>query len=175
MSFWWLILMFGTDWDMFEFDTVGLLGSIFHCHIYEDFVSKWADLSVCKAFIRDLLIKALQMLKSAHFDTKASQIWQWKIDPSNPTVSKMVQTCPNRSQTSKLFIRNTFWTSISNIRTTLKKYSHRSPLKKFLFSQHRGQRMRVTFLKYSWRKNLKKYISEKVWWLWNKCKYIFSA
>ena len=118
----------GHVWTIF--DTVGLLGSIFHCHICEDFVSKWADLSVCKAFISKSLIKTLQTLKSAHFDTKSSQIWQWKIDPSNPTVSKMVQTCPNRSQTSKLIIRNTFWTSISDIRITLKKYPH-PPLKKF--------------------------------------------
>ena len=102
-------------------DTVGLLGSIFHCHVCEDFVSKWADLSVCKAFISKSLIKALQTLKSAHFDTKSSQIWQWKIDPSTPTVSIMVQTCPNRSQTSKLIIRNTFWTSINLIKVTLKK------------------------------------------------------
>ena len=119
----------GHVWTIF--DTVGLLGSIFHCHICEDFVSKWADLSVCKAFIRDLLIKALQTLKSAHFDTKSSQIWQWKIDPSSPTVSKMVQTCPNRSQTSKLIIRNTFRTSIRDIRITFEKSPQTPSLKKF--------------------------------------------
>ena len=112
------------------FDTVGFLGSIFHCHICEDFVSKWADLSVCKAFISKSLIKALQTLKSAHFDTKSSQICQWKIAFHNPTVSKMVRTCPNRSQTSKLIIRNTFWTPISDIRITLKKAAQSPPLKK---------------------------------------------
>ena len=60
------------------------------------------------------LIKALQTLRCADFDTKSSQICQWKIDFHNPTVSKMVRTCLNRSQTSKLIIRNTFWTSISD-------------------------------------------------------------
>ena len=109
----------GHVWTIF--DTVGLLGSIFHCHICEDFVSKWADLSVCKAFISKSLIKGLQTLKSAHFDTESSQVWQWKIDPHNPTVSKMVWTCPNRSQISKLIIGNTFWNSISDIRITFKK------------------------------------------------------
>ena len=118
----------GHVWTIF--DTVELLGSIFHCHICEDFVSKWADLSVCKAFIRDLLIKALQTLKFAHFDTKSSQIWQWKIDPSNPTMSKMVQTCPNWSQTSKLIIRNTFRTSIRDIRITFEKAPQTPSLKK---------------------------------------------
>ena len=108
-------------------DTVGLLGSIFHCHICEDFVSKWADLSVCKAFISKSLIKGLQTLKSAHFDTESSQVWQWKIDPHNPTVSKMVWTCPNRSQTSKLIIGNTFWNSISDIRITFKKLPQPPP------------------------------------------------
>ena len=120
----------GHVWTIF--DTVGLLGSIFHCHICEDFVSKWADLSVFKAFIRDLLIKALNTLKSAHFDIKSLQMWQWKIDPSDATVSKMVQTCPNRSQTSKLIVRNTFWTSISDIRITFKKCLQPHPLKKSL-------------------------------------------
>ena len=110
-------------WDRLEhvqtiFETVGLWGSIFHC------------LSVCKTFIRELLIKALQTLKSSHFDTKSSQIWQWKIDPSNPVVSKMVQTCPNRSQTSKLIIRNTFRTSISDIRITFEKPPQPPSLKK---------------------------------------------
>ena len=33
----------------------------------------------------------------------------------------MVQVCPNKSQTSKLIIRNTVWTSIRDIRITLKK------------------------------------------------------
>ena len=56
------------------FKTVGLRGSIFHCHICEILMSKGADFSVCKAFINKLLIKALQTLKSAHFDTKTSQI-----------------------------------------------------------------------------------------------------
>ena len=103
------------------FDTVGLWGSIFLCHIYVDCVSNCADLSVCKAFIRELLIKASQTLKSAHFDAKSSQIWQWKIDPHNPTVSRMVRTCPNRSQTSKLIIGNTFWISITCTEVTSKK------------------------------------------------------
>ena len=67
------------------------------------------------------------MLKSAHFHTKSSQICQWKIDFHNPTISKMVQTSPNRSQTSKLIIRNTFWTSKSHIRVTLKKGTQNSP------------------------------------------------
>ena len=59
------------------FDIVGLWGSIFHCNTYEDSMSKWADWSVYKHFIRKLLIKALQTLKSAHFHTKSSQICQW--------------------------------------------------------------------------------------------------
>ena len=90
MCFRWLILMFGTDWN----------------------------------------IKGLQTLKSAHFDTESSQVWQWKIDPHNPTVSKMVWTCPNRSQTSKLIIGNTFWNSISDTRITLKKDHQPPSLKK---------------------------------------------
>ena len=110
----------GHVWTIF--DTVGLLGSIFHCHICEDFVSKWADLSVCKPFISNSLIKGLKTLKSEHVDTESSQVWQWKIDPHNPTVSKMVWTCPNRSQTSKLIIGNTFWNSISDIRINFKKF-----------------------------------------------------
>ena len=111
-------------------DTVGLWGSIFHCHIYVDCVSNCADLSVCKAFIRELLIKASQTLKSAHFDAKSSQIWQWKIDPHNPTVSRMVRTCPNRSQTSKLIFRITFWTSITCTEVASKKLLGTPPLKK---------------------------------------------
>ena len=95
------------------FDTAGLLELIFHCHICENFVSKWAYWSVCKAFRSKSLTKALQTLKSAHFDTKSSQIWPWKIDYNSPTVSKMAQTCPNRSQTSKSIIRNIFWSSIT--------------------------------------------------------------
>ena len=77
-----LFLMINFDvWDRLGqirtiLDTVGLCGSIFHCHIYVDCVSNCADLSVCKAFIRELLIKASQTLKSAHFDAKSSQIWQ---------------------------------------------------------------------------------------------------
>ena len=112
----------GHVWTIF--DIVGLWKSIFHWQIYEDFVWKWADLSVCKDFISDSLIKALKTLKSAHFDTNSSQICEWKIDFHNQTMSKMVQTCPNRSQTSKLIIRNIFWNSISDIRITLKKAAH---------------------------------------------------
>ena len=112
------------------FDTVGLWRSIFHCHTYEDSVSKWADLSVCKAFISNSLIKGLQTLKSDHFDTESSQVWQWKIDPHNPTVSKMVWTCPNRSQTSKLIIGNTFWNSINDIRIFFRKIPQTPSLKK---------------------------------------------
>ena len=112
------------------FDIVGLWKSIFHWQICEDFVWKWADLSVCKDFISDSLIKALKTLKSAHFDTNSSQICEWKIDFHNQTMSKMVQTCPNRSQTSKLIIRNTFWTSVSDIRITLKKGAETPSLKK---------------------------------------------
>ena len=63
----------------------------------------------------------LKKFPYAHFHTKSSQICQWKIDFHNPTMSKMVQTSPNRSQTSKLIIRNIFWTSKSHIRITLKK------------------------------------------------------
>ena len=37
------------------FDAVGLLGSIFQWHIYEDFASKWAHLSVFKAFISNFI------------------------------------------------------------------------------------------------------------------------
>ena len=107
------------------------LGSIFHCHTCEDSMSKWADLSVCKAFISNSLINGLQTLKSEHFDTESSQVWQWKIDPHNPTVSKMVWTCPNRSQTSKLIIGNTFWTSVSDMTTTFKKLPQPFPLKTF--------------------------------------------
>ena len=110
------------------FVTVGLWESTFPCYICESFVWKWANFSVFKAFISKLLVKALKTLKFAHSDTKSSQIWQWKIDPSSPTVSKMVPTCPNRSQTSKLIITNTFWTSISDIRITLKMLT---PLKKY--------------------------------------------
>ena len=122
-----LFLMIDLDvWDRLGhvwaiFDTVGLLESIFHGHICEDFVSKWADLSVCKAFVRDLLVKALQTLQYAHFDTKSSQIWQWKINSNNPAVSKMAQTYPHRSQTSKLIIRNRFWTSITCTEVASKK------------------------------------------------------
>ena len=76
------------------FKTVGLRGSIFHCHICEILVSKWADFSVCNAFISKLLIKALQKLRSAHFDTKILQIWQWKIDPHSPTVLKWLKHAP---------------------------------------------------------------------------------
>ena len=47
----------------------------------------WADLRFCKALISNYLIEALQTLKSAHFDTQSLQIWQWKIDSHNPTVS----------------------------------------------------------------------------------------
>ena len=112
------------------FDTAELLEVIFHCHMCEEFVSKWAELSVCKAFVRDLLVKALQTLQYAHFDTKSSQIWQWKINSNNPAVSKMAQTYPHRSQTSKLIIGNTFWNSISDIRITFEKIPH-PPLKKF--------------------------------------------
>ena len=111
------------------FDTVGSWGSMFHCHNYEDFVSKWAYLSVCKDFISNSLMKGLQTPKSDHFDTESSQVWQWKIDPHNPTVSKMVWTCPNRSQTSKLIIGNTFWNSISDIRITFKKLPQTLSLK----------------------------------------------
>ena len=120
----------GHVWTIF--DIVGLWKLIFHWRICEEFVSKWADLSVYKAFIRELLIKALQTLKSAHFDTESSQVWQWKIDPHNPTVSKMVWTCPNRSQTSKLIIGNTFWNSIDNIRITFKKAPQPLSLKKII-------------------------------------------
>ena len=88
------------------------------------FAWKWADLIVFKAFISNSFTKALKMLKSAHFHAKSSQICQWKIDFDNPTMSKMVQTSPNRSQTSKLIIRNTFWTSRSHIRFALKKAPH---------------------------------------------------
>ena len=112
------------------FDTVGLLGLIFHCHTCEDSVSKWADLSVCKPSRRELLISASQTLKSANFDTESSQIWQWKIDPHNQTTSKMVWTCPNRSPTSKLIIGNTFWNSISDIRIIFKNFLD-PPLQKF--------------------------------------------
>ena len=59
----------GHVWTIY--DTVGLLGSIFHCHICEDFVSKWADLSVCKAFISNSLTKGLQTLKYAHFERES--------------------------------------------------------------------------------------------------------
>ena len=115
-------------WTIFK--TVALRGSIFHCHICGVLVSKWADLRVCKAFISNLLIKALQTLKSAHFDTKTSQIWQWKIDPRSATVLKMVQTCPNRSETSRLIIGNISWASINDIRITLKKDPQTPHLKK---------------------------------------------
>ena len=70
------------------FDTVGLWGSIFHCHICEDSVSKWADLSVCKPFIRELLIKGLQTLKSEHFDTESSQVTLGRKVPHTPKFSK---------------------------------------------------------------------------------------
>ena len=118
----------GHVWTIF--DTVTSLGSIFHCHICKNFLSKWADFTVFKGFIRDLLIKVLKTLKSAHFDTKFQQIWQWKIDPSDVTVSKMVQTCPNRSQTSKLIIRNRFWTSITCTEVASKKLLETPHLKK---------------------------------------------
>ena len=122
-------------WDRFRhvrtiFDTVGLWKSIFHWHICENFVSKSAHLSVGKAFISNAFIKTLQTLKSAHFDTKSSQICQWRIAFHNPTVSKMVRTCPNQSQKSKLIIRNTFWTLISDIRITLKKWFKTLPKKR---------------------------------------------
>jgi len=45
----------------------------------------------------------------------------------------MSQTCPNRSQTSYLMIRNTFSTSISHIRVSLKKGAE-TPLKKIPIS-----------------------------------------
>ena len=112
------------------FDTAGLLELIFHCHICEDFVSKWAYWSVCKAFTSKSLTKALQTLKSAHFDTKSSQIWPWKIDYNSPTVSKMAQTCPNRSQTSKSIIRNRFWSSITCTEVASKKLLETPHLKR---------------------------------------------
>ena len=115
------------------FDTVGLWKSIFHWHICEHFVSKSAHLSFCNAFMSNSLIKALQTLRCADFDTRSSQMCQWKIDFQNPTVSKMVRTCLNRSQTWKLIIRNTFWTSISDIRITLKKGPQSLPIKKKKF------------------------------------------
>ena len=119
-------------WDRLEhvqtiFYTVGLWGSIFHYHTCENSASKWADWSVYKHFIRELLIEALQTLKSAQFETESLQVWRWKIDPHNPMMSKMVWTCPNRSQTSKLIIRNTFWNSISDIRITFKKSPQTPP------------------------------------------------
>ena len=115
----------GHVWTIF--DIVWLWKSIFHSQICEEFVSKWADLRVFNAFIRESLIKSLQTLKSAHFHTKSSQICQWKIDFHNPAMPKMFQTCLNRSQTSKLIIRNTFRTSISDIRITLKKLPQPPP------------------------------------------------
>ena len=48
----------GHVWTIF--DTVASLGSIFHCHICKDFMSKWADLTVFKAFISKSLIKAFK-------------------------------------------------------------------------------------------------------------------
>ena len=84
--------------------------------------------AILRAFF--VVRKGLKTLKSEHFDTESSQVWQWKIDPHNPTVSKMVWTCPNRSQTSKLIIGNTFWNSVSDIRITFKKSPQTPPLKK---------------------------------------------
>ena len=101
-----------------------------------------AFVSVGKAFTSKSLTKALQTLKSDHFDTESSQVWQWKIDPHNPTVSKMVWTCPNRSQTSKLIIGNTFWNSISDIRITFKKCPQPPSLKKEILTSKNNQSLR---------------------------------
>ena len=49
---------------------------------------------------------------------------------NNPAVLKMSQTCPNRSRTSKLMIRNTFWTPIRDIRIVLKKDAQHPLIKK---------------------------------------------
>ena len=49
------------------------------------------------------------------------KIWPWKSNYWDPTASRMSQTCPNRSETSYLMIRNTFSTSISHIRVSFKK------------------------------------------------------
>ena len=142
MCFWSLILMFGTDWDIFEpFSTSLSCENRFFIGDFEDFVWKWADLSIYKAFVRELLIKALKTLKSAH--TSLHKICQWKIDFHNPTMSKMVQTSPNRSQTSYSIIRNTFWTSKSHIRFALKK-APQSPPKK-IPSYHSGLSEKQTF------------------------------
>ena len=58
----------GHVWTIFN--TVGLWKSIFHRHICEDFVWKWANLSIYKAFVKELLLRSLNTLKSAHFHTK---------------------------------------------------------------------------------------------------------
>ena len=57
----------------------------------------------------------------------------------------MSQTCPNRSETSYLMIRNTFSTSISHIRVSLKKVADPPPKKKFprVVKQFRNLSIRV--------------------------------
>ena len=106
--------VWGQCWDISN--TISSPKLIFQYQILTNSYPKMVDFRFFKAFISNSLTKALQMLKSAYFHTKSSQICQWKIDFHNPTMSTMVQTCPNRSQTSKLIIRNTFWTSKSDIR-----------------------------------------------------------
>ena len=78
ICFRWLILIFRTDWDMFEpfSRPLGCVDRFFIVIFVTFWCQKGADLSVCKAFIRNLLIKALQTLKSAHFDRESSQIWE---------------------------------------------------------------------------------------------------
>ena len=90
-----------------------------------------------KAFFGVLMIinnrKTFKKLLCHHLTFRLRWILPMKNRFPQLTMSKMVQTCPNRSQTSKFIITNIFRTSISDIRITLKKISYPWPWKSYHF------------------------------------------
>ena len=120
MFFWSLIFMFWTYWNMFEtFSTMlGRQNRFFISRFCKICWQHEQNRMFLKAFMRKMLIKVLKTPNFSHFVDKSCKIWQWKINFNNPKFLKMSQTYSNRSRTSKVMIRNIFWTSISDISVT---------------------------------------------------------